>query len=67
MPTKIIFIVMTCGLATALVGCDRPTGHEELLALDSHLDTPLVLDRAGFDIAAAMIGRPTMHKWICRA
>ena len=50
MPTKIIFIVMTCGLATALVGCDTGKSHEDLLTLDSHLDTPLVLDRKGFDI-----------------
>ena len=50
MHTKIIFVVMTCGLATALVGCDTVKSHEDLLTLDSHLDTPLVLDRKGFDI-----------------
>lgn len=50
MPTKIIFIAMTCSLATALVGCDTGKSHEDLLTLDSHLDTPLVLDRKGFDI-----------------
>ena len=50
MPAKIIFVVMTYGLATALVGCDTGKSHEDLLTLDSHLDTPLVLDRKGFDI-----------------
>jgi len=43
------------GLAMALVGCDAPQSqmktHDYMLALDSHLDTPLVLDRAGFDIS----------------
>ena len=50
MPTRIIFVLMTCGLAAALVGCDTSKSHEDLLTLDSHLDTPLVLDRKGFDM-----------------
>ena len=51
MAKKSLTLLAAAGLALMLAGCERPTGHEELLALDSHLDTPLVLDRAGFDIS----------------
>lgn len=43
-------------MALAVSACDMPLrsmnqmGHNDFLVLDSHLDTPLVLDRAGFDI-----------------
>jgi membrane dipeptidase len=43
-------------MALAVAACDMPLrsmnqmGHNDFLVLDSHLDTPLVLDRAGFDI-----------------
>ena len=46
-----ISALAAAALALTLIGCDKPTSHEDLLALDSHLDTPLVLDRAGFDIS----------------
>lgn len=51
MAKKSFTLLAVAGMALILVSCARPTGHEELLALDSHLDTPLVLDRAGFDIS----------------
>jgi membrane dipeptidase len=51
MPQNIIIALAALGLALPLIGCDTDKAHEELLALDSHLDTPLVLDRAGFDIS----------------
>ena len=54
MRMKLFHSVAAIGLAMALVGCDAPQRqlktHDDMLALDSHLDTPLVLDRAGFDI-----------------
>lgn len=34
-----------------LIGCAAPKSPDEILMLDSHLDTPLVLDRKGFDIS----------------
>ena len=43
-------------MALAVAACDMPLRsmnqmkHDDFLVLDSHLDTPLVLDRAGFDI-----------------
>ena len=43
-------------MALGVSACDMPLrsvnqmGHNDFLVLDSHLDTPLVLDRAGFDI-----------------
>ena len=43
-------------MALAVSACDMPLRsmnqmkHDDFLVLDSHLDTPLVLDRAGFDI-----------------
>jgi membrane dipeptidase len=49
------------GLALALIGCDAPQNdaknHDDMLTLDSHLDTPLVLDREGFDIT-------NRHDWM---
>ena len=55
MRMKLFHSMATIGLAMALVGCDAPQSqlktHDDMLALDSHLDTPLVLDRAGFDIS----------------
>ncbi|MDA8726306.1 dipeptidase [Alphaproteobacteria bacterium] len=55
MRMKLFHSVAAIGLAMALVGCDAPQRqlktHDDMLALDSHLDTPLVLDRAGFDIS----------------
>ena len=33
-----------------LAACASRVQHEDILTLDSHLDTPLVLDRKGFDI-----------------
>lgn len=37
-------------LALMATSCAPPVSHADMLVLDSHLDTPLVLDRAGFDI-----------------
>ena len=55
MRMKLFHSMAAIGLAMALVGCDAPQSqlktHDDMLALDSHLDTPLVLDRAGFDIS----------------
>ena len=55
MSMKLFHSMAAIGLAMALVGCDAPQSqlktHDDMLALDSHLDTPLVLDRAGFDIS----------------
>ncbi|MDA8625812.1 dipeptidase [Alphaproteobacteria bacterium] len=55
MRMKLFGSMAAIGLAMALVGCDAPQSqlktHDDMLALDSHLDTPLVLDRAGFDIS----------------
>lgn len=55
MRMKFFHSMAAIGLAMALVGCDAPQSqlktHDDMLALDSHLDTPLVLDRAGFDIS----------------
>ena len=50
MPKKIFVALAALGLGLPLIGCDMGKSHEDMLALDSHLDTPLVLDRAGFDI-----------------
>ena len=54
MSMKLISYVAAIGLGLTLVGCDGRQSqmkiHDDMLALDSHLDTPLVLDRAGFDI-----------------
>ncbi len=43
--------IIFCATAFALTGCGEDSDHEKLLTLDSHLDTPLVLDRQGFDIS----------------
>ncbi len=43
--------IIACATALALTGCGEDSDHEKLLTLDSHLDTPLVLDRQGFDIS----------------
>ena len=52
--TSLSFLfTLTLGLAS----CQSPVSHNDLLALDSHLDTPLVLDRAGFDISQR-------HDWL---
>lgn len=55
MRMKLFHSMAAIGLAMVLVGCDAPQSqlktHDDMLALDSHLDTPLVLDRAGFDIS----------------
>ena len=55
MRMKLFHSMAAIGLAMVLVGCDAPQSqlktHNDMLALDSHLDTPLVLDRAGFDIS----------------
>ncbi|MDB2431093.1 dipeptidase [Alphaproteobacteria bacterium] len=55
MRMKLFHSMAAIGLAMALVGCVAPQSqfktHDDMLALDSHLDTPLVLDRAGFDIS----------------
>ena len=37
-------------LCFGLAACDTPRSHADMVVLDSHLDTPLVLDRSGFDI-----------------
>ena len=37
-------------LALMAASCTPPVSHTDMLVLDSHLDTPFVLDRAGFDI-----------------
>ena len=41
-------VALVCALG--LVACAKPSSHPDFLVLDSHLDTPLVLDREGFDI-----------------
>ena len=41
-------VAVVCALG--LAACNKPTSHLDFLVLDSHLDTPLVLDREGFDI-----------------
>ncbi|MDA8776391.1 dipeptidase [Alphaproteobacteria bacterium] len=55
MRMKLFHSMAAIGLAMVLVGCDASQSqlktHNDMLALDSHLDTPLVLDRAGFDIS----------------
>ena len=43
--------IIACATALTLTGCGEDSDHEKLLTLDSHLDTPLVLDRQGFDIS----------------
>jgi len=54
MSMKLISYAAAIGLGLTLAGCDgrqsQMKTHDDMLALDSHLDTPLVLDRAGFDI-----------------
>jgi membrane dipeptidase len=58
---KLVSSAALIGLGLALVGCDdrqsRMKTHDDMLTLDSHLDTPLVLDREGFDIT-------NRHDWM---
>ena len=42
--------IITIALVLGISACATPINHADMLVLDSHLDTPLVLDRAGFDI-----------------
>lgn len=61
MSMKFMPYAAAMGLALALIGCDAPQNdaknHDDMLTLDSHLDTPLVLDREGFDIT-------NRHDWM---
>jgi membrane dipeptidase len=61
MSMKLVSSAALIGLGLALVGCDDPQSrmktHDDMLTLDSHLDTPLVLDREGFDIT-------NRHDWM---
>jgi membrane dipeptidase len=58
---KLVSSAALIGLGLALVGYDDPQSrmktHDDMLTLDSHLDTPLVLDREGFDIT-------NRHDWM---
>lgn len=42
-----VALIALVGLVSA---CAQAVQHDDILTLDSHLDTPLVLDRKGFDI-----------------
>jgi membrane dipeptidase len=61
MSMKLMPYAAAMGLALSLIGCDAPQNdaknHDDMLTLDSHLDTPLVLDREGFDIT-------NRHDWM---
>ncbi|MDG1008222.1 MAG: dipeptidase [Alphaproteobacteria bacterium] len=61
MSIKLMPYAAAMGLTLALIGCDAPQNdaknHDDMLTLDSHLDTPLVLDREGFDIT-------NRHDWM---
>jgi membrane dipeptidase len=58
---KLVSSAALIGLGLALFCCDDPQSrmktHDDMLTLDSHLDTPLVLDREGFDIT-------NRHDWM---
>ena len=61
MSMKLVSSAALIGLGLALFCCDDPQSrmktHDDMLTLDSHLDTPLVLDREGFDIT-------NRHDWM---
>ena len=50
MPNKVFIALAALGLGFPLIACNANKSHENMVTLDSHLDTPLVLERAGFDI-----------------